>query len=211
MIDQENQLREVAKCQKYSKTAAEVEKSDNFWRKYLSRTMSTICLQQLHSGSQKYCQKLWRNSVDHAWERGEMIQIFCDTRCAGGIVLEYESNKKKKTWRKMVIENLFLQMWYIYDQISPISQLFKLNKWINVSNWNMSLLLMLSQEEEKEGAGVKGLCPNFHNWRRSWRKSCAPENAFCQRPTLFKSCFPFKTALKEVEVRILKMHSTNTT
>ena len=42
MIDQKNQLREVAQCQKYSKTAAEVEKSDNFWRKYPSWTMSTI-------------------------------------------------------------------------------------------------------------------------------------------------------------------------
>ena len=36
MIDQKNQLREVAQCQKYSNTAPEVEKSDRFWRKYPS-------------------------------------------------------------------------------------------------------------------------------------------------------------------------------
>ena len=43
MIDQKNQLREVAQCQKYSKTAAEVEKSDNFLEKYPSWEISTIC------------------------------------------------------------------------------------------------------------------------------------------------------------------------
>ena len=36
MIDHENQLREVAQCQKFSKTAAEAEKSDNVLEKYPS-------------------------------------------------------------------------------------------------------------------------------------------------------------------------------
>ena len=49
MIDQKNQLKQVAQRQKYSKTAVEVEKkSDNYLEKYPSRTMSTIYNNAMH-------------------------------------------------------------------------------------------------------------------------------------------------------------------
>ena len=51
MIDQENQLREVAQCKKYSKTATEVEKKDNFWRKFPSWESSIIWTNYKYDGA----------------------------------------------------------------------------------------------------------------------------------------------------------------